>query len=262
MNFFICPECKNDLKEENNMFWCKNCNKKYVYHDGIFDFLTEKRSIDDIRIEYFDKIAPIYENTLVYPILYRIFGGVFVPSVKKEVKIITNMLGLNYGNILDIACGTGLFARNVAKKVNKVYGLDFSKEMLKEANTNFKKESINNFTLVRSKAEKLPFKNDFFEGALCCGVLDILPDINQVFMEINRVLKKEGKIVSMTFVKNKILDKSGIYNFLQNKYNMKVLSVEEIKNYLHETGFKEFNHKIYGFVIFFEAKKGEEKNLL
>ena len=132
MSIFICPSCKNQLDEEDKGLYCPSCNEKFSYNQGILDFLVKKDLLDDKRIKYFDKIASIYETPIFYHLLYRIYGGFFVPSVKKEVKKLTAMLGIKEGTVLDVACGTGIFTRAIANKVSKVYGLDISLEMLKK----------------------------------------------------------------------------------------------------------------------------------
>jgi SAM-dependent methyltransferase len=57
----------------------------------------------------------------------------FVPSYPRFLEAAQGHYGLTITSVLDLACGTGLLTRGLAKKFESVVGLDISKPMLDEA---------------------------------------------------------------------------------------------------------------------------------
>lgn len=123
-----------------------------------------------------DKIAEKWAN----------FRTIISPSVK-------SFLEESKGDILDIGCGSG---RNFIKlKDIKIYGIDFSEEMLKLAKIRAEKLGIN-VILEKANSDKLPFKNNEFDNILCYSVLHCIKSEKQridTVKEIYRVLKPKGR---------------------------------------------------------------------
>ena len=75
--------------------FCQQCGVEYLVENGIPDFILEdlSKSTHPIlrSVSRVDKLAKIYETWLWYPIVYHFYGGLFIPSVKDEVKMITEM---------------------------------------------------------------------------------------------------------------------------------------------------------------------------
>ncbi len=90
-------------------------------------------------------------------------------------------------NLLDIGCGTG---RNLDqfRKFGHTFGLDSSKDAINIC----KKRGLINTTL--GKAEKTPYKNNFFD---IITILDVLEHTNddKSIKEIRRILKKGGLLI-------------------------------------------------------------------
>ncbi|MBU4308395.1 MAG: class I SAM-dependent methyltransferase [Nanoarchaeota archaeon] len=103
------------------------------------------------------------------------------------------------GNILDLGCGSG---RNFTKVNGKLYGVDFSRKMLKFAKPNAKKFNVK---LVKAKAEKLPFKDNFFDAAIFMATLHCIETKDKkqkAISELYRVLKKGTKAKIAVWNKN------------------------------------------------------------
>lgn len=96
------------------------------------------------------------------------------------------------GNVLDLGCGSG---RNFIKIPGKLYGTDFSSKMLGYARKYATKNKIP-IILKKTRAEKLPFKDNFFDKIICIAVLHCITSEKKrekTLQEIFRVLKKGGK---------------------------------------------------------------------
>lgn len=101
------------------------------------------------------------------------------------------------GKIMDIGCGNCRNLLPFAKKGFDCYGIDFSKKMVKLAKIFLKKEHAK-AKIVSEMAEKLPYRDCFFDY---CLMIKILPCIksaearNMALNELRRVLKNGGKAI-------------------------------------------------------------------
>ena len=176
---------------------------------------------------------------------------------KKEIVMIAKED--NPKVILDIATGTGDIAINLSKlKDSQIIGVDISEKMLDVAGDKIRKMNITNITLELSKAEKLKYRNNFFDLiSIGYGVRNFQHLINGL-KESYRVLKKNGKLIILeTSVPNNFLIKylyllfTSIYvpliSFIFTK-NIKAYNylLDSTKEFPHEKEFK----KILGSVGF------------
>jgi SAM-dependent methyltransferase len=256
---YVCPRCKHDLTVTDSSFECQVCGRWYPIEETIPDFILEdlRQSHHPVlrSVSNLDRLARIYESKLWYPVVYHFYGGLFIPSVKEEVRAIASMVDSEDGIVLDVACGTGLFTRSIAKKARLVYGVDISKGMLKQAVKYLKKENLSNVRFACAKAENLPFPNNYFEGLTCCGALHLFADTMQALTEMSRVMKHQGKIAVMTFVNRRIFRFRKIREHLRKDHGAIIFDVEDLDQYLRQAGFMNFNYQVYGSAILFEARK-------
>jgi ubiquinone/menaquinone biosynthesis C-methylase UbiE len=104
---------------------------------------------------------------------------------QEEAKLITSMVPAGDGNkLLDVGCGTGHFARLMAKLGYDVYGLDVSAAMLVEA----KKRGGGRYFL--GDAGELPHRDASFYAASAFTLLEFVDDPEGVISEMIRVSKK------------------------------------------------------------------------
>jgi demethylmenaquinone methyltransferase/2-methoxy-6-polyprenyl-1,4-benzoquinol methylase len=113
--------------------------------------------------------------------------------------------------LLDVACGTGDVAI-LAKKmgVRKIYGADFSHNMLKLFD---KKTDWTDGKLVQMVAEKIPFKNNSVTNITVAFGVRNFYDIQAGFNSFYRILTNGGKatIIEFRMPSNKII--KSIYKF-------------------------------------------------
>ena len=96
--------------------------------------------------------------------------------------------------ILDLGCGSGnltnyLFNKN---KNSFLWRIDISKENIQRAEKN-KISKMQKF--IVGNAENLPFKSNFFSEIYCYEVLEHVENLQEVLLEIKRVLKKGGRFI-------------------------------------------------------------------
>jgi ubiquinone/menaquinone biosynthesis C-methylase UbiE len=99
--------------------------------------------------------------------------------------------------VLDIACGTGIVARNVAPHVGSqgiVIGLDVNPDMISIARTAAEQDHLA-IEWYTSPAEQLPFPNENFDLILCQFGLMFFTDRLAALEEMHRVLKTGGRVI-------------------------------------------------------------------
>ncbi len=92
--------------------------------------------------------------------------------------------------VLDIGCGEGNLLR---KDKEKIYGIDINKTLIE-------KLQLEGLLVKYGDAIKIPFEDDYFDVAHCRDVIEhLFPEqARKMFLEMKRILKKNGTIILMT----------------------------------------------------------------
>lgn len=96
-----------------------------------------------------------------------------------------------FGSVLDIGCGTGRHSILLCKMGFNVVGVDFSKEMIKLAKKNAKKQNLN-IKFIVADIRYLPFKGKRFNCCLAIAVIHHLKkQRKKALKEIARVARNQ-----------------------------------------------------------------------
>ena len=97
--------------------------------------------------------------------------------------------------ILDVGCGAGFdlyIAAQLTGTHGRVYGVDLTEAMVARACEHIQRAGIENAEVLQVASERLPFKDNTFDVVISNGVINLSPDKETLFREINRVLKPGG----------------------------------------------------------------------
>lgn len=135
-----------------------------------------------------DLYAPIYKMAMkadrnIYEFMYQ-----RIPQVIRDMEV------------LEIATGPGLLAKQVAPAAKHMTATDYSDGMIAQAR---KGDCPPNLTFEVADAMQLPYKDDSFDVVLIANALHIVPDPARVLGEIDRVLRKDGILIAPNFVEHK-----------------------------------------------------------
>ncbi len=144
--------------------------------------------------------------------------------------------------VLDIGCGVGVDALNVAIRVKNIIGLDVDEKSLKIAQKNLTHKNFKNVEFKLHDANtKLPFSNQSFHKVVCSDVLEHLNKRNFAVNEIKRVLKKNGLLLLVTDNPNTSwknqLKKHGYFYYADYDHKYEYPK-KEILDILKKKGFK------------------------
>jgi ubiquinone biosynthesis O-methyltransferase len=112
-----------------------------------------------------------------------------------ERRLILELVGdVSGGRALDLGCGDGELALELAKRGAFVTGIDVSAEMIDAALSRAKQHGAD-IAFQVARAERLPFPADRFDLVTAITILCFVEDAAPVFREIARVLRPGGRLV-------------------------------------------------------------------
>jgi demethylmenaquinone methyltransferase/2-methoxy-6-polyprenyl-1,4-benzoquinol methylase len=102
--------------------------------------------------------------------------------------------------VLDVATGTGLVARHLARRNVRVVGLDQSEPMLRHGVEATRGTPVaDRLRFVRGRAERLPFPGEAFDAVTFTYLLRYVDDPAATVAELARVLRPGGTMASLEF---------------------------------------------------------------
>lgn len=93
--------------------------------------------------------------------------------------------------LLDVGCGGGYLAEELARTGLAVTGIDPSSATILTAREHARRARLE-VDYLEGRGEALPFAPETFDFVCCCDVLEHVPDPDRVIAEIGRVLKPGG----------------------------------------------------------------------
>jgi len=99
--------------------------------------------------------------------------------------------------VVDLGCGAGtdlLIAAQMTGPTGRVIGVDMTPTMLERARQSATEMGLRNVELHESLIEALPLDDASVDVVISNGVIDLVPDKDAVFDEIDRVLRPGGRL--------------------------------------------------------------------
>lgn len=178
----------------------------------------------------YNKIAPNYNER---------YTDNYLLGIENELK---QLILLNKcKNILESGCGTGRWISSLDNENKKVFGLDYSFEMLKVSN-----HSKLNLNVVNADAVNIPFKDNLFDLIFCVNAVHHFKDKVKFIRECKRTLSHNGTLT--VFGVDPHIDKEWyVYNYFDSVYEndlKRFPSLEHLKDLLKEQSFEEIEIKV------------------
>ena len=117
------------------------------------------------------------------------FAGVANPWVHGRVNAGETVLDLGCGAATDL-----LIAAQMVGPQGRVIGIDMTESMLARARQSAATMGLENVELHRSLIESLPVEDASVDVVISNGAIDLVPDTDALFGEIDRVLRPGGRL--------------------------------------------------------------------
>lgn len=209
VNLLRCPRCrKGALAPETDAaevvfgpLRCPECHASFPVAEGVVDLLADSptgpRGVMQRGMEQ-PLVARAYERYVRPAMQYGVARRRY--DRDSELLLYRSLLGKPDGPVLDLACGTGLVARRLARDASlpPVVGLDVSRPMIEEGVAQAREAGVT-VDFVRAQAPDLPFQDQSFGAVLQAGALHLIADAGRLFLEVGRVLRPGGRYVASTY---------------------------------------------------------------
>lgn len=173
MEILLCPVCKSEFKQHDRSFVCSKGHCFDIAKEGYVNLLTGSKSGDSIG-----------DNKDMARSRKAFLDKGYFSSLSDALCNITE--SIHAESILDICCGEGYYAEEIANKLNcSVYGFDLSKEMIRLA---AKRKSKAEF-FVANMAD-IPIADNTID----CAIHLFAPFCEKEFL---RVIKPGGYLISV-----------------------------------------------------------------
>ena len=132
----------------------------------------------------------------------------------------------NVNRLLELGCGNGkLWQENKIDLRNReVFLSDISEGMVEEVRNKLGSD----FNCILADAEKIPFKDAYFDSIIANHVLFYLNDLNLGLKEISRVLKSDGILYCSTYGKEHMKEITEIVQGFDSRINLSNHKLYEI----------------------------------
>ncbi|MBI1730132.1 class I SAM-dependent methyltransferase [Candidatus Acetothermia bacterium] len=145
------------------------------------------------------------------------------------------------GKILDLACGTGNYSIELAKRGLIVTGVDNSERMIETAS-----QKQSNVSWSLGDAEALPFEDETFSGAICALAIHHFKALDKPFQEIFRVMRN-GQFVIFTATSGQMKGYwlNDYFPEAMRKSVDQMPGLDQVKTSLSQAGFGKIETEIY-----------------
>lgn len=140
--------------------------------------------------------------------------------------------------VLDVASGTGILARGIARFVKKVTSLDYTEKMLEKGMSIARNEQLDNINFVQGDAESLPFKDSVFDLVTCRYAFHHFNEHSKKMNEMVRVCKDNSWVAVCDFVTEdpQLHEKYNFFERLRDPSHTYTLTSEKMQKIFIDSG--------------------------
>jgi ubiquinone/menaquinone biosynthesis C-methylase UbiE len=170
-------------------------------------------------------------------IMVRFFEPLILLFGEKHYRKISGLLDLQpEDDVLDVACGTGLFLKKHASHVRRITGVDHSEVMINKARRrNRDRIAAGTAEIVLDDSAALPWEDNRF-SAVTCNCIGCFAEPQRSLQEMHRVLRPGGRTV-IAFDYNPDEERARKLDHFWEKYGLHVWTDAKVRKMMDDAGF-------------------------
>ena len=181
LQHFVSPSSGSHLSPKNNSLRSID-GETFLLHNSIPRFNNSDNYAEAFGLQW---------NTFKDTLLDSYSKTNYAES-RLETALGQPLSSINGMKVLEAGSGSGMFTEILLKYGAKVYSFDYSNAV----EANFANNMPNqNLTLFQADIRNIPFEDNFFDIAICLGVLQHTPSTLESITELTRVLRPAGRLV-------------------------------------------------------------------
>ena len=138
----------------------------------------------------------MFWNTIsgIYDFVENTFNG----KVNRDIaQYVANQIDAN-DNVLECACGTGMFSLPIARRCKSLTATDFADKMLRQAQNKCK--DLPNIRFELADITRLNYNDESFDKVVAANVIHLLDNPSAAMSELIRVCKTGGLVIIPTYI--------------------------------------------------------------
>lgn len=138
----------------------------------------------------------MFWNTIsgIYDFVENTFNG----KVNRDIAQYVANLMTEDDNVLECACGTGMFSLPIARRCKSLTATDFADKMLRQARKKCK--DLPNVLFELADITRLNYDDESFDKVVAANVIHLLDNPAAAMSELMRVCKKGGVVIIPTYI--------------------------------------------------------------
>ena len=138
----------------------------------------------------------MFWNTIsgIYDFVENTFNG----KVNRDIAQYVANLMTEDDNVLECACGTGMFSLPIAKRCKRLTATDFADKMLSQARKKCK--DLPNIRFELADITRLNYDDETFDKVVAANVIHLLDNPSAAMSELMRVCKTGGFVIIPTYI--------------------------------------------------------------
>jgi ubiquinone/menaquinone biosynthesis C-methylase UbiE len=154
--------------------------------------LTKRQAVKASAIRFFDEHSKLWAGRYSDPGTRSLLAD----RHRTVLEMIEEWKPPVVWRFLDIGCGAGLLISDLSRIGLRGVGIDGAASMIEFCKAESRQlGNAGAWQYEQADVEQIPFPDQSFDVAICCGVVEYLPDDGPLLQEVHRILRPGGRFL-------------------------------------------------------------------
>ena len=185
---------------------------------------------------FWNKISGLYD------LIEKTYNG---KANRDAVNIVSSLIESG-DDVLECACGTGMFSVGIAEKAQHLTATDFAAKMLARAERKCRRSGFSNCDFEFADICNLAYDDNSYDKVVAANVIHLLDDPAGALKEFKRITRPGGVIIVPTYINKSCSSASraaGLFNRLGANFKRQ-FDVESYKEFFSGLGYSDVEYHV------------------